>query len=450
MGRRSRVSALYAWMNDQYVGRWLVTSNGSHEFHYASEWLASPAARPISLSMPLRLSEEPYRGPVVQAFFENLLPENERIRQRLQARFGAASAGAFDLLAEIGRDCVGALQLTPTDQVQEGVKRIDGEPLTKQGIEKLLTNYLSAPMGQRADVDDFRICIAGAQEKTALLRYQGQWLKPRGPTPTTHIFKLPIGRHSDIGIDLTTSVENEWLCQKIVAAYGIPVAHADMAWFGSHKVLVVERFDRRYAADESWLVRLPQEDMCQATGTPPGLKYESDGGPSITDIMRLLLGSRMAESDRLNFFKTQIVFWLLCAIDGHAKNFSIFLEPQSRFRLTPCYDVLSAYPILGHGSNQLAPEKLKMAMAVSGKNRHYRWRQIRLAHWQATAKQCGIAESVFDAMLEKIISETPKVIESVNAKLPKDFPAAVSNPILQGMKTAVTQLAQASGSLTQL
>ena len=111
------------------------------------------------------------------------------------------------------------------------------------------------------------------------------------------------------------------------------------------KVLIVERFDRRWASNGSWLMRLPQEDFCQSLGIAPALKYESHGGPGIADAMTLLLGSRLAVQDREMFFKSQILFWMLAAIDGHGKNFSLFIEPGTSFRMTPLYDVISAYPL---------------------------------------------------------------------------------------------------------
>ena len=95
------------------------------------------------------------------------------------------------------------------------------------------------------------------------------------------------------------------------------------------------------------LLRLPQEDMCQALGVPPHLKYESDGGPGMDRILSLLLHSDNAKKDRLTFFQAQILFWMLCATDGHAKNFSLMLLPQGHYTLAPLYDVMSAYPVLG-------------------------------------------------------------------------------------------------------
>lgn len=131
---------------------------------------------------------------------------------------------------------------------------------------------------------------------------------------------------------LSSSIENEWLCSRIAAAFGLDVARCEIETFGSIKALVVERFDRRLSPDGGWLMRLPQEDFCQATATPTHLKYESDGGPGILPIMRLLLGARDAFADRRVFMQAQLLFWLLAAPDGHAKNFSLFIERGGRYR----------------------------------------------------------------------------------------------------------------------
>lgn len=435
MGRRSRTSTLVVWMNGESVGQWQVKPGTGHEFTYDRSWPESASGRPLSLSLPLRPAES-YKGALVRDFFDNLLPDNERIRERVQARFGAASTEAFDLLQEIGRDCVGAVQLLRPGDPPEGVHRIDAEPLDEGNIERILADTLVTRRHQ--EEDDFRISLAGTQEKTALLWQNGVWCRPRGSTPTTHIFKLPIGV-SPSGIDLTHSVENEWLCAELLHAYGVPVARCERKQFGKVHTLVVERFDRRLAEDGSWLIRLPQEDLAQATGTPPGKKYESDGGPGIRKLMDLLLGAVDAEPDRLDFFRTQVVFWLLCALDGHAKNFSIFIEPRGRYRLTPRYDVLSAYPVLGHGAGKLAPEKVTMAMAVLGKNRHYRWAEITRTHFELTARQCGIGEAGA-RLIDELVTATPSVVEQVRAAMPKDFPQAQAQPILDGVAAAARRM----------
>jgi serine/threonine-protein kinase HipA len=405
------------------------------EFSYMPEWLTADGARPISLSMPLRPTE--YKGEAVTAYFDNLLPDSRRIRERIQRHFGASSSGAFDLLAEIGRDCVGAIQLLPESGPTPNVRQIERATLTRKDVERLLTDLLRATPGGTDESEDFRISLAGAQEKTALLRLNEKWMRPKGTTPTTHILKLPIGTGGS-GIDLTTSVENEWLCAEILREYGVPVARCSMDRFGEQQVLVVERFDRRMSSDGSWIVRLPQEDLCQAAGIPSDRKYEADGGPGIRTIMGLLLGSSRADEDRKDFFKTQILYWLLCAIDGHAKNFSVFLEAGGGYRLTPRYDVLSAFPVLETSKRMLAPQKVKMAMAAEGKNRHYLWHSILGRHWEETAKRCGLG-SAFRSLVAELLDRTHGVVDSVSSRLPKGFPDSVASPILDGLRASASR-----------
>jgi serine/threonine-protein kinase HipA len=385
------------------------------------------------------LQPEPFKGPRVAAYFDNLLPDNQRIRQRLQRRFETATSDAFDLLAEIGRDCVGAIQLLPEDSAPPNVRAITAAPLTPKQISQQLSTMLRSLPGSQAEEDDFRISLAGAQEKTAILRLDGKWMRAMGTTPTTHILKLPLGT-GGAGIDLTTSVENEWLCAQILDAYRVPVAHCWMEKFDEYGVLVVERFDRRMSRDNSWIVRLPQEDLCQANGLPSDQKYEADGGPGIRAIMNLLLGSSNAQEDRRDFFRTQLLFWMLCAIDGHAKNFSIFLESSGSYRLTPRYDVLSAYPILGTSARKLSPKKVKLAMAAEGKNRHYVWDSILYRHWKETARRCGMT-AAFESLAAELIETTSQAIDTVSARLPKNFPDGLATSILDGLKTASARLA---------
>jgi len=439
VARRSRSKRLAVWMNEEHVGNWNIDAQGQHEFRYEQTWIDAEDARPISLSMPLQPQEAPYRGSLVESFFDNLLPDSAEIRRRTQSRFAAASTSAFDLLVAIGRDCVGAIQLLPPDHPAENVRQIDAQPLDEEGVANILRSTTSStPLGQRDD-NALRISIAGAQEKTALLWHEQQWHRPLDATPTTHILKLPLRQVGNMQADLSTSVENEWLCAQIVREFGLPVANCHIEDFSDQHVLVVERFDRRLAKDGRWWIRLPQEDMCQATGTPPALRYQSDGGPGISDISSLLLGSRNAATDRRNFFKTQVVFWMLCALDGHAKNFSVFIEPYGRFSLTPLYDVISAYPILGGGRNQLAPQKAEMAMAVSGKNRHYKWSEIQARHWISTAAKVGLEATVREDILTSA-EQAPGVVKRVAALIPSDFPEIVSGRIFEALLRSAERL----------
>lgn len=437
MGRKSKNRQLNIWMNGDLVGKWNISSTGIHEFSYDESWLTAPAVRPLSLSMPL-VNSSTYKGSIVEAYFDNLLPDSMEIRKRVQSRFGTASINPFDLLNEIGRDCVGAVQLLPLDITPGDIHKIEYKPVTDTDIEKILVGLVSSRIFNQ-DLDSFRISVAGAQEKTAFLWGNG-WNIPFGTTPTTHIFKLPIGKIGSGLIDLSTSIENEWLCSHMLQEFGIETAGTEIAKFGEQKVLIVKRFDRKQASSGDWLIRLPQEDICQATGTPGGHKYESDGGPGIRKIMDLLLGSSQSVTDRNNFFKIQVLFWMIGAIDGHAKNFSIFLEPGGRFRLTPVYDVMSVFPVMGRGHNKIPKEKVKMAMAVSGKNRHYKWIDITFDHWIATAKLCGLDSSTVETIISELVKNTSNVITTVSSQLSYDFPKTISDSIFSGMERASGKL----------
>jgi len=437
MGRRSKNRCLNVWLNGNLVGNWKINSTGIHEFSYEKSWFNSPGVRPLSLSMPL-VGSSTYKGQIVESYFDNLLPDSTEIRKRVQSRFGTASISTFDLLDEIGRDCVGAVQLLPVETSPGDIYKIESNPVTDLEIEKILVGVVSSRIFNQY-LNDFRISVAGAQEKTAFLWNNG-WNIPIKTTPTTHIFKLPLGKIGTTGIDLSTSVENEWLCSKIMQAFSIETANTEIAEFGEQKVLIVQRFDRKKAESGNWIIRLPQEDMCQATGTPGGYKYESDGGPGIRKIMDLLLGSSQSKIDRITFFKIQVLFWMLGAIDGHAKNFSIFLESKGHYHLTPVYDVMSAYPVMGKGHNKIPKEKIKMAMAVYGNNRHYKWNDITFDHWISTAKICGLDNFTAENVISELVKNTSEVISNILTEIPSNFPVSVSDSILRGLKKTSKQL----------
>jgi serine/threonine-protein kinase HipA len=428
MARKKRYQNLYVYMNGVHVGALTRESSGTLVFTYDNDWLTWEGTRPISLSMPL--TEIPYKGHVVDSYFDNLLPDSDMIRKRIQARFSVPSDNCFDLLSHIGADCIGALQLLTQSKVTN-IKTIQANPISNNAIAKLLKHYQTAPLGMDRETD-FRISIAGAQEKTALLWHQDKWRLPRGSTPTNHIIKLPIGYTKHSNIDLSDSVENEWLCLKILSAYNLPVNYARIVNFDDVKTLVVERFDRRWSENGKWLMRLPQEDLCQALGVAPGLKYESDGGPGIQSIMNLLLGSQNALTDRKQFMKSLFLFWVMGATDGHAKNFSIFIEPQGRYKLTPLYDVISAYPIAA--KRQLEWQALKMAMSLKGKSRHYLWNNVQIRHWLSTAVQCQFSEAMMQNIIEDVFDNMEDVINQITDSLPKNFPKQISESIFAGMR----------------
>jgi serine/threonine-protein kinase HipA len=439
MGRPSHTRALSVWTNGQRVGLWTFNRRAEHAFEYDPTWMAQASARPLSLSLPFTGTQS-IRGERVRNFFDNLLPDSEAIRLRIASRFKTGSAEAFDLLQAIGRDCVGAVQLLGADETPQNIQSIMGTPLSEADIEALLIQTTrSGPLSNLETQEDLRISLAGAQEKTALLFHNGQWMRPHGSTPTTHILKLPLGLVGHRQADFSTSVENEWLCMNLLSAFGLPVAKTEMFQFGSQKVLSVERFDRQLHSSGDWLMRLPQEDFCQVKGLPSHLKYEADGGPGVADLATVLQGSTQAEKDLTTLLTTQLLFWMLGAPDGHAKNFSIRILPQGRYALTPLYDVMSIWPVEGNGPNQFSMFKAKMAMAVLGKNKHYHFKDIQRRHFNHMAAKCFSRKDA-EAVLESVLEQVPNVIDTVGQLLPTGFPELVAQSIFTGLQRSAERL----------
>jgi serine/threonine-protein kinase HipA len=441
MGRKRHHAPLRVLLNNRLVGHLVKDPGGGIEFRYDQSWLELEQAFPVSLSLPLR--EEPYRGERVVAVFENLLPDSETLRRRVAEKVGAAGTDAYSLLSEIGRDCVGALQFIAEGEGDDAVtaaaadgrndsddihniSRIEGEVVSDDEIKDILSNLVQTPLGLDRD-QAFRISIAGAQEKTALLFHQGKWLKPRGTTPTTHIFKTRIGTLPN-GVDLSNSIENEYYCLKLLSAFGLPVNEARIGTFRGTKALVVERFDRKWTA-KGRLLRLPQEDCCQALSVPSGRKYQSEGGPGMVDILNLLKGSDSPAEDQKAFLKAQMLFWLMGATDGHAKNISVFLGPGGRFRLTPFYDVVTAQPSLD--ARQIERKQMKMAMSV-GNSRHYRIDDIQGRHFLQTAARAGLPEAMASTALDEIVKNAEMALKGVERQLPPGFPKKLHLSVRKG------------------
>lgn len=426
MARRAQYRPLQVLLNNRLVGFLRKFPSNAIEFQYDISWLERPNSFPISLSLPLR--EDAYRGEAVSAVFDNLLPDSPHLRRLVAEKTGARSADAYGLLQAIGRDCVGALQFLDDEADHSLDHKIEGEVVDDNQIEAILNNLALAPLGLGRD-SDFRISVAGAQEKTALLHYQGQWLKPFGTTPTTHIFKTQIGTLPN-GIDLTNSVENEFYCMSLFKAFGLPVANVEMQIFGQTKALVIERFDRVWRENAQnkrggegrrgeRLLRLPQEDMCQALSCPPSLKYQADGGPGIVQVLNLLKAGDDPQSDQTRFMIAQILFWMIGATDGHAKNFSIFMLPGGGFKMTPFYDILTVLPNLAQ--KEIDRRQMKLAMSV-GQNKHYLCHEIQPRHFMQSATKVGIAKNIVRDAFDYIIAHFDQAFENVVQVLPHDFP----------------------------
>lgn len=431
------MSILDIWMNGLFVGQWHQKGRTASRLVYDQSWVDHPQGRPLSLSLPMTGAGDGLRDAPVENYFDNLLPDNEAIRRRIGARFRAPSLDAFTLLQSIGRDAAGAVQLLPEGSSPPDVKAINGRPLTETEIAAHLRGAIFS--ASEVSNDDFRFSLAGAQEKTALLWHEGSWHVPHGATPTTHIFKLPLGLAGNTRYDLQHSVENEWLSMELLRAMGLPIAKTEMAQFEDQRVLIVERFDRSLHPD-GWIVRIPHEDLLQAQGLPSHLKYESDGGPGVLDVMGILRGSAHARDDQQIFFKALLYFWLLAAVDGHAKNFSLAIAPGGVFKLAPLYDVLSAWPWEGSGAKQLHLRNIKMAMALRTQNTHYHMREMYRRHWYLVGGRFIGAEAT-QAILDDVFVLVENAISTVQEQLSESFPAQISDSIFAGVRSNLARLA---------
>ncbi|HIF9086233.1 TPA: type II toxin-antitoxin system HipA family toxin [Photobacterium damselae] len=430
---------LIAYMNGELVGTLEKHKNGAHTFQYDKNWLTNAVTRPLSLSLKLQLPA--ITSDAVINYFDNLLPDSPQVRDRIVARYKASSKQPFDLLKEIGKDSVGAIALLPPDRPYKK-EPLSYEVLDNKKLETVLSAYKSdIPLGMLEEEEDFRISVAGAQEKTALLFVDEQWCIPKGNTPTTHIIKLPIGeiQQANATLDLKDSVENEYLCIELARALGFAVPNVNIIQTDNIKALAVERFDRRWTKDRAGLLRLPQEDICQVFGMPSSIKYESQGGPGIAQIMELLMGSSNALEDRYNFMRFQVFQWLIGATDGHAKNFSIYIDKGGSYRLTPFYDILSAYPLLG--GKGLNIRKLKLAMGLKAtKGKKYEISKILPRHFLDTAKDVNFNQDTMQEIIDEMKDALPKTMLQVSATLPKGFPEHIVSSIFENTQKIVKKI----------
>lgn len=433
MARRSNAHRLFVYLNSRLVGQLERAASGAITFRYDEGWRAWPNAMPVSISLPL--TGEVFRGASVINVFENLLPDADRVRRHVAQRLGAQGTDTFSLLSVTGRDCVGALQFLPEADAPGPAGEIRGDVLSEADIAGLIRRLRIAPLGLERENEEFRISIAGAQDKTALLRHEGQWLRPAGTSATTHILKPAIGVQHN-GFNLADSVQNEFLCLKFCAALGLDVAEAAIEQFEDQLVLSVTRFDRLFT-DDGRLLRLPQEDFCQALSVPSTQKYQSDGGPGALPILERLQESDRPVEDRRTFLKAQMAFWLLGATDGHAKNFSIAHLPGG-FRLTPLYDILSAQPLVDAGS--LRHNKFKMAMSA-GANNHYRIDEIQKRHFKETSDAAGLPLGTVDEICGEFEEAVPVALDRLAALADNVIPAALVASLARSVRSRHQTLA---------
>ena len=368
------MTGLLAVIADQRVmGEIRRARGGRLTLVYDDRWRSMGAAYPLSLSMPLAVAEHEHAR--IEPWLRGLLPDNDTILNRWGQRFGVSPRNTFALLAQVGEDCPGAIQLVRPARVDD-VLRDDGQQiewLTEADVAGRLRALKQDGSAWRLAGDAGHFSLAGAQPKTALFFDGQRWGVPAGPTPTTHILKPPVD-------GLNGHVENEHLCLTLARGLGLPAVRSEVRTFGDETAIVVERYDR--IRIDGRIRRLHQEDMCQLLGFPPALKYQAEGGPGCREIFEAVRTySQEPVEDVRSFAEAIMLNWIIGGTDAHAKNFSMLIGAQEAGRLAPLYDMASALPY------DFDPGRLRMAIRIGGK---YRLDDIRARHWAKLAREAGL------------------------------------------------------------
>jgi serine/threonine-protein kinase HipA len=406
---------LIALLAGREIGRVRRQASGRLTFVYEGDWREDDDAYPLSLSMPLAASEH---GPgVVEPFLWGLLPDNERVLDRWAKRFQVSARNPFALIANVGEDCAGAVQFVQPerlDEVQSGATD-NVEWLEETDIAERLRLLREDHAAWRLARDTGQFSLAGAQPKTALLFDNGRWGVPSGRIPTTHILKPPTGQFEG-------HAENEHVCLAVARALGIPTATSRVMHFGAEIAIVVERYDRVRAGNE--ILRVHQEDLCQALAVMPTIKYQNEGGPSIAAIIELLRTQSSAREEDVQTFMDAIGFnWLIAGTDAHAKNYSLLLSGGPSVRLAPLYDVASILPYDGFDMH-----KIKLSMKVGGE---YRIRDVGLRQWRKLAQELRFDEGRLIDRLVEMAKQIPGAVSAVRKRARED---GLKQPVVERLE----------------
>lgn len=375
-------AGLVAILDGHVVGTVVRTRSGTYRFTYETD-SRGPGRTPVSLSFPP--IQHVATGERVENWLRALLPDNDRAIQAISARFGADPNDPLSLLAAVGKDCAGAIQLCPEHEVDDTLRRTGGlVPLSEADIEARTAQLRTDPNAGWIMPGE-HWSLGGAQEKFALRHQGGTWHEAHGSEPTTHIFKTGAQ-------NLRAQALSEHISMRAGALCGLDVAHTQWANFKSETILVVTRFDRVADADGSWR-RLHQEDLCQALGVRQ--KYQSLGGPSPADIAKLLRSRAVtaaqgaANVDR--FIDGLVLNAVLAGPDGHARNHVVMLAGDE-VRFAPLFDVATGLQY------ERETDARTMSMAIGGQ---FDAARLVADDWRLLADRCRVApERVLDRVRE--------------------------------------------------
>jgi serine/threonine-protein kinase HipA len=382
---------LDVYFHDQIAGKLIQGEGGKLSFHYIEEFLEK-SSMGISISLPLQSEYLPEKN--VRAFFSGLLPD-ENLRLRLAKVLGISEKNSFGLLKEVGGECAGALSLYPEGQ-EPSEESEEIKFLSTDELKEVLVILQKKPflVGEEKP----RLSLAGAQNKLAIWYEEGEVAIVGRRIPTTHILK-PVNEV------IESSVYNELFCMRLAKKMGIEVPKTDLIMVDDIPCYLIERYDRKKNEDGQ-VRRIHQEDFCQALGIAPELKYQKEGGPSISQCQELILNySLKPAADLFEFMKIIIFNYLIGNSDAHGKNFSMLYQNR-RPSLAPAYDLLSTqvYPNLAY----------EMSMKFGSA---YHPDQVVLRYWLRLVSETKSAQKSFKDLLQKMLEE---IVEKAN-DLKNDF-----------------------------
>ena len=374
--------SLAVFLDNAVAGTLTRLSGGRLRFDYHDEYRDRPGATPLSLSMPTQVRSHSDR--VVTPWLWGLLPDNEAVLARWARQFQASASSPFSMLATpIGEDCAGAVRFAVPDAVERMLERLGRVTwLTEDDVAERLRELRADSTAWLGRSFTGQFSLAGAQAKTALLCEDGRWGVPHGAPATSHILKPAVAGLDDHDL-------NEHLCLDAARRAGLLVVRTRVARFGDQTAIIVDRYDRRHV--EGQMVRVHQEDLCQALGVHPAHKYQAEGGPSPADIagiFRRAISPRNADDAVWRFIDALAWNWLIAGTDAHAKNYSLLLSGE-QVRLAPLYDIASALP---YGIHE---KKLRFAMKIGGDDHVFPARNT----WDKAAQELAVDT---DAVIDRL------------------------------------------------
>ena len=388
------IDELIALVGASEIGRVQRHARSRLTLTYDDAWRNSADAYPLSLSMPLGAREH---GPnIVGAFLWGLLPDNEMVLERWAKKFQISARNVFGLISNVGEDCAGAVQFVRPDRrdailsgQEDGVEWLDEAELAAR-LKALRDDHAAWRMPR----DTGQFSLAGAQPKTAVLFIDGKWGIPRGRIPTTHILKPPTGAFDG-------HAENEHLCLRTARNLGLPTATTRVIEFKGEVAIAVERYDRALSGRD--ILRVHQEDMCQALGLPPTKTYQNEGGPSAADLANLIRLYSSARDEDVGRFVDAILFnFLIAGPDAHAKNYSLLIGGAGQVRLAPLYDIASILPY-----DEYDLHKVKLSMKIGGE---YGILDIRRRHIERLAKDAKLPAHTVVERLKSLAERLPDAV----------------------------------------